>query len=82
MCKDNNPDCNHVFQGNGAVNTIVRLPENVCFVVSNLSFIDLPTELTIWTFSVARCHLHAWLNTRFNLTWLLVVMARRVPSTN
>ncbi|KAF8496249.1 hypothetical protein F5888DRAFT_1946660 [Russula emetica] len=28
MCKDNNPDCNHLFQGNGAVNTIVRLSES------------------------------------------------------
>ncbi|KAF8502608.1 hypothetical protein F5888DRAFT_1607712 [Russula emetica] len=28
MCKDNNPDCNHLFQDNGAVNTIVRLPES------------------------------------------------------
>ncbi|KAN0123083.1 hypothetical protein V8E52_003036 [Russula decolorans] len=27
-CKDNNPDCNHLFQGNGAVNTLVRLPES------------------------------------------------------
>jgi hypothetical protein len=30
MCQNNNPDCNHLFQGNGAVNTIVRLPESVC----------------------------------------------------
>ncbi|KAF8502656.1 hypothetical protein F5888DRAFT_1110589 [Russula emetica] len=28
MCENNNPDCNHLFQGNGAVNTIVRLPES------------------------------------------------------
>ncbi|KAF8496243.1 hypothetical protein F5888DRAFT_418349 [Russula emetica] len=28
ICKDNNPDCNHLFQGNGAVNTIVRLSES------------------------------------------------------
>jgi hypothetical protein len=27
-CQDNNPDCNHLFQGNGAVNTLVRLPES------------------------------------------------------
>jgi hypothetical protein len=33
MCKDNNPDCNHLFQGNGAVDTIVRLPESVCLFV-------------------------------------------------
>ena len=31
MCNDNNPDCNHLFQGSGAINTIVRLPDNVCF---------------------------------------------------
>jgi len=28
VCKDNNPDCDHLFQGNGAVNTIVRLPDS------------------------------------------------------
>ena len=83
MCQGNNPDCNHLFQGNGAVDTLVRLPESVCFFVFNFSFIDLTAELIIWTLSVARCHLHVWLNTRFfNLTWLLVVMALRVLSIN
>ncbi|KAH9975610.1 hypothetical protein BJV77DRAFT_1164270 [Russula vinacea] len=27
MCKDGNPDCDHLFQGGGAVDTIVRLPD-------------------------------------------------------
>ena len=54
VCEDNNPDCNHLFQGSGAVNTIVRLPENVRFF-----FINLPPELIIWTLSVARIHLRA-----------------------
>jgi hypothetical protein len=53
------------------------------FLVIKLSAIDSPAELTIWSPSVARCHLHAWLNTRsFNPTWLLAAMARRPPSTN
>ena len=47
MCKGNNTDCNHLFLGNGAVNTIVRLPNNVCLLVFKFSFIDLPAELTI-----------------------------------
>ncbi|KAH9991034.1 hypothetical protein BJV77DRAFT_560799 [Russula vinacea] len=28
VCKDGNPDCDHLFQGGGAVNTIVRLPNS------------------------------------------------------
>jgi hypothetical protein len=38
----NNPDCNHLFQGNGPVNTIVRLPESVC-VLFSIPFIDPTT---------------------------------------
>ena len=33
MCNDKNPKCNHLFLGNGAVNTIVRLPNSVCFLL-------------------------------------------------
>ena len=33
MCKDDNPDCKHLFQGNGAADTIVRLPDSVRFFV-------------------------------------------------
>ena len=29
VCKDDNPDCDHLFQG-GAVDTIIRLPDSVC----------------------------------------------------
>jgi hypothetical protein len=77
----NDPNCNHLFQGNGAVNTVVRLPESVRFFVFNFSFVDLPAGLTICTLSVARCHLRVWLKTKFfNPTWLLAVMARRLPS--
>jgi hypothetical protein len=30
VCDGDNPDCGHLFQG-GAMDTIVRLPDNVCF---------------------------------------------------
>ena len=30
VCNGDNPDCGHLFQG-GAMDTIVRLPDNVCF---------------------------------------------------
>ena len=60
MCEDNNPNCNQLFQGNGAVNTIARLPENVDILFFfTFSSVDLPVELTIGILSVARIHLHA-----------------------
>ena len=83
MCMGNNPDCNQLFQGNGPVNTIVRLPESVCSLFLIFRSSNLPVELTIRTLSVARCHLRVWLNTRFfNPTWLLAVIARGLPSIN
>ena len=79
MCKDNNPDCDHLFQGNGAVNTIVRLPDSVRLFYS--SSIKMPAKLTIGTLSVVPCHLRAWLSIRsFSPTCLLALMWP--PSTN
>jgi len=31
VCEDNHPDCGHIFQ-EGAVDTIVRLPDSVCYL--------------------------------------------------
>ena len=58
MCADANSDCDHLFQG-GAVDTIVRLPDDVGFTDPSVHAVCADQRLAVCHISAVRCPLRA-----------------------